>query len=730
MPKRTAKYTLMPWQGGLNTSLDQALIPNEQLRVADNVVFGVKGSRQKREGVSYVDATSTSNSRRSSSGTTRTVVTNNNSWLVGESITITGTGPDTDKYTGTYTITSVADHGTGFDNQLTYTGSSTFAESDAVNTDMVIESNGTTGVDVVGLKEFWRDTGSSTYQRIVGVMSNGVVFLYKTDGSRERVTNVGTAIGTSLTQVTMSILNNVVAIGFDDATIPKKLYYNSSSSRYEIDDLGVRQVTDIEFAAATPAGMNAQYLIVYDESGSVAFWVDTDDSGTPEPAHGADRAVEITTVVTGDTDAQIATKFATAVSADSQFSSPAPSGTVIRISDAKVGFRAAATSSYGSSVMTDILLGFAPPNFSLVSEHSGRWVSNDKDRPHRLHYSSILPAQGALVADLQWQGFGDSSAIDIGTGDGDPVGLTAIFPSFKGDLFVAKKTKLYRLPGFNIAFAPVIPVSKGIGCISHNSAIAVDQDDVVFASNRGFHSLAATDQFGDFSSSFISRDIQTSFKGFEAPNLDRIVGAYLPEINSIMFGTTDGGDSDNGDIYLFNSEFKSWYHWTGISCVSMTTVFYSDELSVFCGTNNGRLLRTQNGLARDEYAADTAIPLSVSSGTIYPDKNPSSVKGFKKLYLIYKPQGDYDIEVDVTIDNYATQTLTFPQLGNPALLGSTFVLGASRLGVDTVLAPVGLSIDGYGHGCQIEIRQSGLNEKIEVYGFIIEYEPAGDKQEQ
>jgi len=57
----------------------------------------------------------------------------------------------------------------------------------------------------------------------------------------------------------------------------------------------------------------------------VAFWYDTDDSGTTIPAgastivSGGGRAVEITTVVGGDTPAQIATKTATAMQADAAF---------------------------------------------------------------------------------------------------------------------------------------------------------------------------------------------------------------------------------------------------------------------------------------------------------------------------------------------------------------------------------------------------------------------------
>ena len=34
-------------------------------------------------------------------------------------------------------------------------------------------------------------------------------------------------------------------------------------------------------------GLDGTYFIIHDLAGSVAVWIDVDNSGTPEPAHGA-----------------------------------------------------------------------------------------------------------------------------------------------------------------------------------------------------------------------------------------------------------------------------------------------------------------------------------------------------------------------------------------------------------------------------------------------------------
>jgi hypothetical protein len=52
MASRTQIFQQLPWDGGLNTSLDEAMIPVNQCRELDNVVydFGACGVRDYRDG--------------------------------------------------------------------------------------------------------------------------------------------------------------------------------------------------------------------------------------------------------------------------------------------------------------------------------------------------------------------------------------------------------------------------------------------------------------------------------------------------------------------------------------------------------------------------------------------------------------------------------------------------------------------------------------------------------
>src|SRR5690606_23928111 len=97
-----------------------------------------------------------------------------------------------------------------------------------------------------------------------------------------------------------------------------------------------------------------------------------------------------------------------------------------------------------------------------------------------------------------------------------------------------------------------------------------------------------------------------------------------------------------------------------------------------------------------EDGSNKAIIFRIKTGLIYPDKSPYLVKGFKRLSLVYSPQGIHTITCTFKIDNYESQGLVFSQTGSVDLLGSTFVLGTSLLGYSSVSLPYTQPIDGYG----------------------------------
>jgi hypothetical protein len=362
-------------------------------------------------------------------------------------------------------------------------------------------------------------------------------------------------------------------------------------------------------------------------------------------------------------------------------------------------------------------LGGSPPNFEFAREHLGRLWVNEKGDFDQLHYSATFDAE-------TWNGAEDSGVLNIDEGDGDPEGLTGIFPPFKGALFVGKRRKLYKVEGQTPERFKITPSSDILGCIAHRSIVQIDDEAIVFASERGFHSLTATDQLADFPGSFISGDIQDTFDSLRNDTKDNIVGTYFPEINSVGWGVTETGDSLNNSIFWYNFPLKRWYRWPSVSCTAVATRSDNFERRFMIGRSDTRIAQAQNSLFVDELTTDQAIPLSVKTGFIYPDQNPRVTKGFKYLTLYIKPSGDFTVTVKFNVDNQPVQTLVYSIEENLDTLGNTFVLGQSKLGSDSFLFPISRPVVGFGQGCQFEISEIVSGNNVEIYGYAVEYEPA------
>lgn len=376
------------------------------------------------------------------------------------------------------------------------------------------------------------------------------------------------------------------------------------------------------------------------------------------------------------------------------------------------------------------------PKASILREHLGRIWCNDKENKDRLHYSAPFDHE-------KWLGFGDSGALDIGVGDGDPEGITAIFPSFKGELFVAKRTKLYRIRGFSADSFQIELVTSGIGCVSHSACTLVDQDDLYFVSEKGVHSIIATQNFGDFNSKFISKDIQSLFiTNFARARSKYIKAVYNPETNNVAFAFTDTNVPDlvnsrlviNNVLWMYNVEQGFWYRWPDVPAQSLIVGNDGDAKRFYFGTDRGKIVKTGLSNRYDVNYDDerVAIKMVVATGQINIDGSFYTVKGFKRFLLIYKPEDTHHIQVDVQVDNIpldSDNSHIFSETAAATLLGVDFILGESLLGSNAQLAPYSRGILGYGRSVKVTITLEAINEFAEIEGFGIEWEPAGTSPE-
>jgi hypothetical protein len=355
------------------------------------------------------------------------------------------------------------------------------------------------------------------------------------------------------------------------------------------------------------------------------------------------------------------------------------------------------------------------PDGSIIREHYGRLFMNDKADKDYLHFSETFD-------ETVWLGNGDSGALYIGIEDGDPEGITSISPSFKGLLFIGKGEKIVKLVGDAPETFQVIPMTQGLGTINQRSWVPVDFDDLFFMSRRGFHSAVATDTTGDFEANFLSRKIQNTFNTWDRGKLDMTQGVYIETLNTVFWALAEDGQNGPSALFTYNptiNEGGEWTRWPNIPAYAVSKQLVGgQQVRLIVGDDAGRIRRFQNGTYADNGASYT---FRFKTGTLYPDGNPITVKGFKRLMLLFRQKGRFSFQAIFRVDKQQPQAFTFEQTIEGDELGTEFTLGESILGSEAIMAPVTKQVLGYGRGCTLEIFQTGAEAQAELYGVMLEY---------
>lgn len=704
MPRRTEVFTLLPWTGGINAAVDPGVIPPSDLQQADHVVFSSSGARIKREGWDYFDTAIPQVIARFSSGTTRSLLLSDtcnsgtDQILVnGEEITITGDA----NYAAEGAVVTLG----------TYTsGPSSFSDLDV---SVGLGGDHTITSLAHGLYTGQQVTLSTTGTLPVG-FSPGDYYAVVVDANTFKLAaTLADAIAVPAIPVPL-----VSASGGGTHTVTPVVISNNQISYTAAGSYSESLTSTIAEAVTRTWAYIGVQEFWYSQGGAKVQRI-VAVSGQPKLFYFTNegKRFEIAKDAT-------ATALGTGSNAPTRVSFEVMFDTLLMAFD-----KATNTVKYWQPWAADTdwfdVSSIAPgvPNASIIRKHLGRIFANDKDDPDRIHYSS--PGNP-----LEWGGVGDSGAIDIFPGDGDATGIISISPSFKGRLFVSKRSRMIDLQGDSPENFRPVPFTEGLGAIAQNGFGPVDLDDLLFVSDRGIHSIAATDAQGDFKGAYLSAKIQPTFATWSKPLLETSQALYLPALNSVVFSIAEENATAGSSLWLWNAQLNEWYRWPNLNPVALTSFRQGRGLTrLLISQAGGRLLLAQNGTRID--FGTSPIAYTIKSGAIYPDGNPQTLKMFKRLSLYFKPKGDVTFNITYQIDNQvgAATTITASSALTTYLLGTTLVLGSSTLGLSGALAPLTVPIEGVGRGITLTISTSGIDENVELYGMAIEYESADINQE-
>ena len=390
----------------------------------------------------------------------------------------------------------------------------------------------------------------------------------------------------------------------------------------------------------------------------------------------------------------------------------------------------------------DVLGGSPPAGRGAVFHLNRVWIWSANGFPSRITYGSSTSIEDYTGADTGY--------IDIDPDDGDRIMGAVVYKKhliiFKGPNHGSIHVISGTAPTGSDAFART-PLTKGIALQSHQSIIPVN-DDIWFWSNRGIHSLAATQQFGDYAGAFLSKHLHSFFRNnINRAGLSRVQGVNYAEKGCAMWVYPGNGSATNnrtlGLSYLNAESGLKAFTWTRGGASAWMRITPSSLLRevTFGGVSNGFV--TLQDQTNREVAPSTAYSMRlVTPNLCFAEQDaagrprPYGMGSVRRLALRSISTGNWNVSVSLQRDSTESTGHTFNQ---GALLTTTggFILGTSRLGTDTfgggsTGGPQLMFSDASGTArtVQFTITQGGWREDAHLFELGIDWEPAAFQTEE
>lgn len=365
-------------------------------------------------------------------------------------------------------------------------------------------------------------------------------------------------------------------------------------------------------------------------------------------------------------------------------------------------------------------LGGTPPNFSASVYHLRRlWTVGDPAQPSRTQYSAA-----GNIAD--WSG-ADTGNIVFDEDDGDR--LMGVSQPLRGRLYFLKGPNtgaVHEIAGSTPTTFTRLKTITGLPCIGHKGVVTT-ANDLYWVSRYGIHSLNLTQKYGDVEEAFLSWPIQKTFNGLNASRLNQVQGFYHPFRNLVGWFVPSGSNTQNDTCLVYNYALGLWATWKFAS--------FKGASAMVAQTPTTKAPRLYiGGYAGFVFSGDqtTLADFDATVGYTFRVRTPNHMvmseevgvlheKQFQALTTITRPTGDYTADVNLSVDG-RTQSKTIDLEAQGATIGS-FVMDTDVIGSEADTKILETPIDDVGRGLQVEWRQSGVNQDMEILGYAIRYAP-------
>lgn len=370
---------------------------------------------------------------------------------------------------------------------------------------------------------------------------------------------------------------------------------------------------------------------------------------------------------------------------------------------------------------TASVLGGSPPNFAFSVVHANRlWAAGDRLNPSRLYYSSLLEAE-------QWNGAGNSGVIDVDPNDGDVI--TGLYP-FRGELIVFKgsaKGSIHRIQGLQPSEFARRRFVEGIGAASQSLIFPLGSDLGFLAFDGSIRTLLASDQFGDFTTSSLSQEIEAIFQMVNFTQIKR-AWAAADQTRGYVLLTLPFNASDVPNLTLMmdvrkgKPRFATWNAIEAWSLMRASDPSNSNRLILYAGGNDGYVRKLQQ--VNRSIDGTGAISAYVRMPFIHYGTS-NMMKTIKAVGLGLQPAGDYTASFSLRREAADSQTSIVQ--ATSAVLDS-FVLDSDQLAGDQYRTRwIELIDSGQFREGSYEISNVGLDEDLNLQSLHIVLETAQEE---
>lgn len=281
--------------------------------------------------------------------------------------------------------------------------------------------------------------------------------------------------------------------------------------------------------------------------------------------------------------------------------------------------------------------------------------------------------------------------------------------TFREVLYIFCKNSIHKVEGQTVSNFVVGDVSKEIGCLGHDTIQELG-GDVIYLSQTGFRSLAATERFNDLELGVVSRGIQSILTPKLTLDENDYSSVVIPSKNQYRCFFYASGTADGETVNFMGKltdnpiDPKGQYEWAKLAAVRASCAGHSydneTELTVFANADDGYVYEMESGNSFD----GANIPYRWYS----PYMTFSNGQIRKVLHKV-----DLYTELTGTLD--ATLAVRFDQSGSNVLQPETIQLGATTSA--SVYGPSSL----YGTATYATTFYPVLKENLVGSGFTAQF---------